>query len=235
MSGYPSDLNDAQWARIAAFFPAQTGPGRRRTVDLRRVVDALLYRLRTGCQWRWLPRDLPAWRSVYYYFGKWTRAGTLERIHDRLRAEDRARAGRDPEPTAAIIDSQSAKSTPVTAETGYDAGEKNQGAQAASARGHGRPVAHRARPRGQCARGRRGRGRTRAGARSVPDHPQGVGRQRVPHRAPDHLAGGALARSRPGDRVPARGHKGLRRPAPPLGRRAHLRLAHRQPAPEQGV
>ncbi len=133
MSGYPSDLTDQQWGRIAAFFPIQTGPGRRRTVDLRRVVNALLYRLRTGCQWRLLPRDFPEYHAVYYYFAKWTRDGTLERIHDRLRADDRAREGRDPEPTAAVIDSQSAKSTPVTAETGYDAGKKNQGAQAASA------------------------------------------------------------------------------------------------------
>ncbi len=232
MSGYPSDLTEEQWARLAAFFPAQTGPGRRRTVDLRRVVDALLYRLRTGCQWRWLPRDFPEYHAVYYYFATWTRDGTRERIHDRLRADDRAREDRNPEPTAAVIDSQSAKSTPVTAATGYDAGEKNQGAQAASARGYGRPLAHRARPRGQRARSRRGRGRARAGARAVPDQPQGLGRQRVPHRGPDPVGGGALARARPGDRASARGNHGLCRPAAPLGRRAHLRLARRQSSPE---
>jgi len=95
MGGYPSDVTDEQCARIAAFFPARTGLGHRRTVDLRRVVDALLYRLRLGCPWRWLPRDLPDWRSVYYYCGKWTRDGTLEHSHDWLQAEDRAREGRE--------------------------------------------------------------------------------------------------------------------------------------------
>ncbi len=171
MGGYPSDLTDEQWGRIAAFFPAQTGPGRRRTVDLRRVVDALVYRLRTGCQWRMLPRDLPDWRSVYYYFCKWTRDGTIERLHDRLRDEDRARAGRDPTPTAAVIDSQSAKSTPVAAETGYDAGKKSEGAQAAPARGHRWALARRARPCGRRARGGRCPSRARPGARLVPQHP----------------------------------------------------------------
>lgn len=134
MTGYSSDLTDEQWGRIAAFFRPHSGPGRKRTVDIRRVVDGLCYRLHTGCQWRLLPRDFPDHHLVYYYFSKWTRDGTLERVQARLRDEDRARAGRDSAPTAAVIDSQSAKSTPVTADTGYDAGKKNQGAQAASAR-----------------------------------------------------------------------------------------------------
>ncbi len=84
--GYPSDLTDEQWGRIAAFFPAQTGPGRRRTVDLRRVVDALLYRLRTGCPWRWLPGDLPDWRMRQ----EWERKRAVARDglrSDRLRQD----------------------------------------------------------------------------------------------------------------------------------------------------
>ncbi len=131
MRGYPSDLSAEEWARVADAFRPYSGAGRPRVVDIRRVVNALLYRLCTGCQWRHLPHDFPDYHRVYYYFAKWTRDGTLERLHDRLRDRDRARTGRAPTPTAGILDSQTVKSTPVTAETGYDAGEKNQGTHAA--------------------------------------------------------------------------------------------------------
>jgi len=134
MTGYPSDLNDEEWGRVADAFRPYSGAGRPRVIAIRRVVDALLYRLCTGCQWRHLPHDFPDYHLVYYYFAKWTRDGTLERLHDRLRDRDRLRDGRALAPTAAIIDSQTATSTPVTAATGYDTGGKNQGAQAASAR-----------------------------------------------------------------------------------------------------
>jgi len=80
-------------------------------VDLREVVDAVLYVLHEGCRWRALPHDFPAWETVYWYFSKWTDDGTLVRIQDTLRRRVRESAGRDPDPSAVIIDSQSVKAT----------------------------------------------------------------------------------------------------------------------------
>jgi|SRR5579871_197270 len=131
---YPTDLTDAQWARIAPFFAQAPGRGRRRHSDTRAVVNALRYRVRTGCQWRLLPREYPDWRLVYYYFKQWTRTGTLERVQAALRAEVRHKHGRPRQPSAAIIDSQSVKSTPWTYARGFDGGKKGDGPQAPDAR-----------------------------------------------------------------------------------------------------
>lgn len=131
---YPTDLTDAQWARIAPFFAQAPGRGRRRHSDTRAVVNALRYRLRTGCQWRLLPREYPDWRLVYYYFKQWTRGGTLERVQATLREDARQRQGRNRHPSAAIIDSQSAKGTHLTYASGFDGGKKGDGAQAPPAR-----------------------------------------------------------------------------------------------------
>ena len=111
---YPSDLTDAQWALLEPLLvrpPRADGRGRPRAVDLRAVVNAILYVLREGCRWRALPRDFPNWNTVYWYFARWTDDGTLVRIHDTLRRQVRVQAGRDPEPSAIIIDSQSVKTT----------------------------------------------------------------------------------------------------------------------------
>src|SRR5690348_8044199 len=103
--GYPSDLDDVQWQVIAVHLPPEV-PGRRgrpRVWPLRRIVEAILYVDRTGCAWRYLAADYPPWRTVYGYFAAWRDDGILARLHDALRAQVRAAAGRDPGPTAAVI------------------------------------------------------------------------------------------------------------------------------------
>src|SRR5690606_20443493 len=105
--GYITDLTDEQWAIIQTLLPEQEGVGRRRTVDLRRIIDALLYQVRAGCQWRLLPNDFPPSGTVRYYFDKWNQDGTLLEIHDCLRRQVRLQQGRNAEPSASIIDSQS--------------------------------------------------------------------------------------------------------------------------------
>jgi putative transposase len=108
---YPSDMTDDQWERLAPLIPPAKIGGRPRTVDIRAVVDAICYRIKTGCQWRQMPRDFPPWGTVAGDYRIWRRNGTWEMIHDALREQVRVKAGRAPTPRAAIIDSQSVKTT----------------------------------------------------------------------------------------------------------------------------
>ena len=106
---YASDLTDAEWGVIAALIPPAKRGGNKRMVETRAVVDALMYVLSTGCQWRALPTDMPARSTVYGYFDLWDYDGTLMRIHHALFVQCREQAGREASPTVAIINSQSVK------------------------------------------------------------------------------------------------------------------------------
>ncbi len=106
---YPSDLTDEEWALVEPLVPPAKRGGNRRTVNVREVVNGLMYVLSTGCQWRAIPKDLPPRSTVYDYFDLWGWDGTLDRLHDALYLRCRAAASREASPTAAIIDSQSVK------------------------------------------------------------------------------------------------------------------------------
>jgi transposase len=106
---YPSDLTDAEWALLAPLIPPARRGGRKRSVDVREVLNAIFYVLATGCQWKALPKDLPPKSTAHFYFMLWDWDGTLERIHEALYVAVREAAGREASPSAAVIDSQSAK------------------------------------------------------------------------------------------------------------------------------
>jgi transposase len=111
ISCYPSDMTDAEWALLEPVLPAAKSFGRPREWPLRQVLDGLFYLLRSGCSWRLLPREYPPWRTVYGYFRNWRDSGVLEQVHRILREQVRLQAGREATPSAAILDSQSVKTT----------------------------------------------------------------------------------------------------------------------------
>jgi putative transposase len=108
---YPSDLTDEEWAVLEPLIPRPKTGGRPRTVDMREVINAILYVLRTGIQWDWLPHDFPPKGTVYHYFNTWRKDGTWERWNHILARTLRQQEGREPTPSAAILDSQSVKTT----------------------------------------------------------------------------------------------------------------------------
>jgi len=125
---YPSDLSDAEWELLEHHLPAPKRRGRPRLHSPRDVLDAVFYVLKSGCQWRMLPRDFPPWKTVFHYFRAWRIDGTWERLHRAIRRRLREHLGRDPEPSAGIVDSQSAKTTGVGGEQrGFDGGKKVRG------------------------------------------------------------------------------------------------------------
>ena len=128
MTAYPSDLTDQEWMMLEKEVPKRKrGRGRKRSVNVREILNAVFYVLDNGTKWRSLPHDYPKWQTVFWYFNRWNKDGTIEKIHKKLRKITRVVEGKKPNETVGIIDSQSTKTTEEANSKGYDAGKKNKG------------------------------------------------------------------------------------------------------------
>lgn len=124
MTNYPSNLSDSQWQFISKYFDTQ----RNRRYELREIINGILYLVKTGCQWRMLPKDFAPWQLVYYYFNTWKNKEIFEVIQESLVQQTRLKQGKTEQPTVGIIDAQSVKSTLVSSESrGFDAGKRIKG------------------------------------------------------------------------------------------------------------
>lgn len=124
---YPTDLSDAEWEAVAPIVAQKKGRGRKRIVNIREVLNAIFYLDKTGCQWEMLPKDFPDYRHVNYYYLQWTRKGIWDVVLEMLRRAIRMREGRDEQPSAAVLDSQSVKTTGKGEARGYDSGKQVKG------------------------------------------------------------------------------------------------------------
>ena len=123
---YPTDLSDREWDIIKPFLEYSNGYGHRRKYNIRSVVNAIFYVSKTGCQWRFLPKDMPPWHTVYTYFNRLNKSGKWQQILDNINARKRTNYGKDIETSFIIIDAQSIKTTGKGEKRGFDGGKKNK-------------------------------------------------------------------------------------------------------------
>ena len=138
VSAFPARLTDEQWAALEPLVPACKGTGRPAKYSRRAILDAIAYAVRQGCTWRALPPDLPHWNTAFWYFRRWQKDGTWDRVEDALRRAVRVAEGREAEPSAGVADSQTVRGTEQPGPRGYDGGKKGHRRQAARLRGHHR-------------------------------------------------------------------------------------------------